>query len=111
VAGIPQLREAGWLITGKDQDPVRHLFVRMEECMDGSGVWTVELHECRGRRGEAGRAMHRYAAEGDARAALSAIYRLSRYLPPLPTWDPQRLEPGRWRVHAYQPTGRTRADR
>jgi hypothetical protein len=48
VTGIPQLREAGWFVTGSDRDPVRHLFVRMEEHMDGTGVWTVELHECRG---------------------------------------------------------------
>jgi hypothetical protein len=104
MAGIPQLREAGWLITGDDRDPVRHLFVRMEESMDGSGVWTVELHECRGRRGDAGKAMHRYAIQADARAALAAIYLLSRYLAPLPTWDPQRVEPGRWRVRVYEPT-------
>jgi hypothetical protein len=48
--------------------------------------------------------MHRYAAEADARAALAAIYLLSRYLAPLPTWDPQRVEPGRWRVRVYEPT-------
>ncbi len=101
MAGIPQLREAGWLITGDDRDPVRHLFVRMEETMDGSGVWTVELHECRGRRGDAGKAMHRYATEADARAA---IYQLSRHVAPLPTWDAQRREPGRWRVRVYEPT-------
>jgi hypothetical protein len=38
VTGIPQLREAGWFVTGSDRHPVRHLFVRMEEHMDGTGV-------------------------------------------------------------------------
>jgi hypothetical protein len=68
------LREVGWLVTGDDPDPVPHLFVRMEEAMDGSGTWTVELSECRGRCGTAGNAPHRYSAEADARAALAAIY-------------------------------------
>jgi hypothetical protein len=104
VAGIPQLREAGWLITGKDHDPVRHLLVRMQEHMDGTGTWTVELYECRGRRGDAGNAMHSYVTETDARAALNAIYQLSRHLTPLPTWQPQKVEPGRWRTHVYEPT-------
>lgn len=106
VVGIPQLREVGWLITGYDRDPVRHLFVRLEEAMDGGGTWTVELSECRGRRGADGNAVHRYPAEADARAALDAIYRLGRHLGPLPTWDPQRAESGRWRVRVYEPTER-----
>jgi hypothetical protein len=98
VPGIPQVREAGWFVTGSDRDPVRHLFVRMEEHMDGSGVWTVELHECRGRRGEGGKAMHRYPSESQAKEALHLIYQLSRHLAPLPTWDDQQREDGRWRV-------------
>jgi hypothetical protein len=87
VAGVPQLREAGWLITGPDRDPVRHLLARLCEYVDGSGTWTLELFECRGRHGEAGKAMRRYASEHDARLALALIYRLSRHLVPLPTWD------------------------
>lgn len=104
MAGIPQLREAAWLITGPDPDPVRHLLARLCERVDGSGLWTVELFECRGRIGEAGKAMHSYGSEDDAREALAVIYRLSRHLAPLPTWDPQHVEPGRWRVIAYEPT-------
>ncbi|WP_327007576.1 hypothetical protein OHA72_10080 [Dactylosporangium sp. NBC_01737] len=105
MVGIPQLREVGWLVTGPDRDPVRYLFLRVEEFVDGSGVWSVELHECRGRRDAAGRARHSYPSEADARAALAVIYRLSEFLEPLPTWDEQQLEPGRWRVRVYEPTG------
>jgi hypothetical protein len=105
MTGIPQLREAGWFITGSDRDPVRHLFVRLEESMDARTCgWTVELHECRGRRGEAARARRSYVTEADARAALNVIYRLSRHLAPLCTWDPQMSEPERWRTRIYEPT-------
>ena len=92
------------MITGNDRDPVRYLFVRMEEHVDGTGAWTVELHECRGRRGDPGKAKHSYATETEARAALNAIYQLSRRLVLLPTWDPQEMEAGRWRVRVYEPT-------
>jgi hypothetical protein len=111
VTGIPQPRETGWFITDRDTDPVRHLFLCMEERMDGSGVWTVELHECRDRRGDAGKAMHSYPSETAAREALDLIYRLSRYLVPLPTWNEQQVEDGRWRVRVYEPAGSVRAFR
>ncbi|GAB3861682.1 hypothetical protein ACFPIJ_12030 [Dactylosporangium cerinum] len=103
MVGIPQLREAGWLITGTDRDPVRHLFVRLEETMDGSGLWTVELSDCRRPASEGGHIMHRYRCEAHARSAVAAIYALSRHLEPLPTWDPQRCEQARWRVRAVAP--------
>ena len=101
VTGIPQLREAGWLITGPDKDPVRHLFTRLEEHMDDSGIWTVELRECRGR---GGKAAHSYPTESEARDSLDMIYRLSRHLAPLPTWDQGQVEPARWRIRVYDPT-------
>lgn len=98
MAGFPQLRQAAWLITGTDRDPVRHLFVRLEEAMDGSGEWTMELSDCRGRAGEGGHVMHRYNCETDARTAAAAIYALGLHLEPLPTWNPQHHEQARWRV-------------
>jgi hypothetical protein len=101
MAGIPRIREAGWFITDSDRDPVRHLFVRLEQYMDGSGAWTLELHECRGRRGVAGKAEHRYATETDARTALVGICALSNHLAPLPTWTDSKAEPGRWRMLTY----------
>lgn len=104
MVGAPRLREAGWFVTGDDRDPVRHLFVRLEELMDGSGVWTLELQECRGRRGEAGRAMRRYNNESDARTALRLVYVLSSHLAPLPGWDPNHAERGRWRVRTCEPS-------
>jgi hypothetical protein len=104
VAGAPQLREAGWFVTGRDADPVRHLFIRLEERTDGSGTWTVELHLCQARRDRPGTAMRTYATEADARAALQAIYQLSRHLVDLPTWDHTDLAPGRWKVRTVGPT-------
>jgi len=102
VAGTPQVREAGWFVTGRDDDPIRHLFVRLEERMDGTGTWTLELHLCGNR--EVGKAMNVYQRESDARTALDAIYHLSRYLRELPTWNPMITEPGRWRLHSRPPT-------
>ena len=72
--------------------------------MDGTGIWTVELHECRGRRGDAGKAVDSYPCEARAREALQLIYRLSRHLVALPTWNEQQLEEGRWRLHVREPT-------
>ena len=103
MVGIPQLREVGWLITGTDRYLVRHLFIRLEETMDGSGVWTVELADCQRRAAEGGHVMHHYGGEADARTAVAAIYALSRHLSPLPTWDSQRWELARWRVRTYLP--------
>ncbi|GAA3449708.1 hypothetical protein GCM10018962_15410 [Dactylosporangium matsuzakiense] len=103
VVGIPKLREAGWLITGTDRDPVRHLFFRVEQTLDGTGEWTVELSDCRRRADDGGRTQRRYSCETDARTALAAVLTLSRHLPPLPTWDPQLCEPARWRVRSWLP--------
>jgi hypothetical protein len=86
-----------------DRDPVRYLFLRMEQTVDGSGEWTVELSDCRRRVNEGGHGMHRYEGEAEARTAVAAIYALSRHLMPLPTRDPQHREPPRWRVRAYDP--------
>ena len=102
MAGAPQLREVGWFITGTDRDPRYHLFVRLEERMDGSGEWTVELRRCDG-RGEGAYARHVYPTEVEAGHALQAIYSLSRHLEPLPTYSEQ-MEVGRWRRRTYQPT-------
>ena len=104
MAGAPQLRETGWFVTGRDDDPVRHLFVRLEERTDGSGTWTVELHLCQARRTKPGTAKRMYATGADARAALQAIYLLSRHLVDLPTWDPAVTAPGRWKVRVGEPT-------
>ncbi|GAB3852243.1 hypothetical protein ACFPIJ_42280 [Dactylosporangium cerinum] len=100
MVGIPQLREASWLITGTDRDPVRHLFVRLEEAVDGSGVWTVELSDCRLHTRDGGHAIHRYNCEADARMAVALIHTLGTHLDPLPTWNPQQREHARWRVRA-----------
>jgi hypothetical protein len=59
--------------------------------------------------GPEGRAMHHYPAEADARAAVAAIYQLSRRLEGLPTWDPQQREQGRWRVRVFEPSPRCAA--
>lgn len=84
----------------------------MEETVDGSGQWTVELSDCRRRAGEGGHVMHHYRHEGDARAAVAAVYALSRHLEPLPTWNTRHSEPPRWRVRAYEavPVGPQRSD-
>jgi hypothetical protein len=101
MAGLPQIREAAWFVTGPEHDPVRHLFLRLEERRDGSGTWTVELFECRGDRGNAGMAMRVYPDEAQARTAVLAIYTLAHHLERLPTWEPDRCEVGRWRVLTY----------
>jgi hypothetical protein len=100
VPGIPLRREAGWFVTGPDRDPVRHLFVRVTEHMDGSGRWSVELHEC---RGQARKVMRTYDTGSEARTALDLICRLARHLAPLSTWDSERIEPGRWRMLGGEP--------
>jgi hypothetical protein len=70
VAGIPQLREAGWLVAPgtrpDDQYPVRLLLVRTYEQMEDSHGWTVEVRETRppSRKTEGW-----FASEAEARAA------------------------------------------
>lgn len=100
------MREAAWLVTGPATDPVRHVFVRLEQRVDGSGSWTVEVHLCRERRGHPAAAMHVYPDEESARAAVRAMYALGRHLDALPTWNPDRCEPGRWRVQKYEDDAR-----
>lgn len=102
--GLPQPRESSWFITGKDSDPVRHLFLLLEERMDGTGIWTLKLRLCLARREDASTAEQQYDTEAQARTALQAIYTLSRYLCPLPTWDPETFEVGRWRIRTQKPT-------
>ncbi len=103
MTGIPRIREAGWFITGQDRDPVRHLFVRLEERMDGSVVWTVELHLCRPPHDHTGKAMREFPTEAGARTALHTIYALSRHLVEQPTWTAGRRERGRWRIWTIEP--------
>jgi hypothetical protein len=104
VSGIPQLREASWFVTGRDQDPVRHLFLRLQERMDGSGVWTVELHRCAVRRADGGAVDREYRAEADARTAVRLIYALTKHLVDMPTWAPDVTETGRWHTRTYEPS-------
>lgn len=98
--GAPQLREVAWLVTGPDRDPVRHLYVRLEERMDGSGVWTLGVREC---SGLGRKTMRCYGNEADARDRLQAVYALySRQQ--LPMWDPEQREEARWRVRTFPPS-------
>lgn len=101
MAGLPRLREAAWLVTGPDRWPLYHLQVRLYEAMDGSGVWTLKVRECR----PAGPVEHRsqrcYATEAEARADLQQIYELGRRQ--LPTRQPGLQEEGRWRVRVHPP--------
>ena len=92
MAGLPQIREAGWFITDRETDPVRHLFIRLEERMDGTGSWTLELHRCRTRPGTPSAVKHEYGNEDDARAALTLIYALSRHLDGAADWQPATTE-------------------
>ncbi|GAA2531729.1 hypothetical protein [Pilimelia columellifera] len=114
MAGIPQLRAAGWFVTGQER-PHRsehlsyHLLVRLWEHMDGSGVWSVSLHDCAAPAGH-GRVERRYGSEDAARTALAAMYALARHLPPLPTMPPLgQTEPnhelGRWQISEDRQSG------
>lgn len=84
------MRETGWLLTGSERDPRRLMLVRLEERMDGSGIWTVECFQ----NGEPGERDGKYMAEFDnepvARAAVEATYR-------------QFDDVGRWKVTRYLP--------
>jgi hypothetical protein len=51
MAGTPQVREPGWSVTGHDDDRACHLFVRLEERMDGGRTWTLDPHRCGARDG------------------------------------------------------------
>ncbi|MEU4570740.1 hypothetical protein [Micromonospora sp. NPDC023956] len=80
MAGIPQLREAGWLYApGDDYVPVAH--VRLEERVDGTG-WDLYLSDPASAPSEHAR----YGDEAEARAALDRIYAAGR-------------ERGKWQVH------------
>ena len=99
VTWLPRIREAGWLKTGKDgpegshRYADRHLFVRLQQDMNGTGEWTLELHDCH--RAAGGHVARVYDNESDARAALACIYALTRYLEPL-------TEVGRWEIKTYE---------
>jgi hypothetical protein len=80
VAGIPQVREAGWLYAdGDDYVPAAH--VRLEERTDGTG-WDVYLADP-----ASGPSQHaRYPDEDAARAELARVYAAGR-------------DRGEWRVN------------
>lgn len=83
----PRLREASWFMTGHDgpdgsrRYADRHFFLRVEQDMNGTSEWTVELRDCH--RGSDGRTLRTYRNEQDARTAVACIYALTRHLGPL----------------------------
>jgi hypothetical protein len=86
VSWTPHLREASWFMTGHNGPEGshcyadRHLFLRVEQDMNGTGEWTVELQDCH----RAGRGIKRtFGSEQDARTATTCIYSLTRHLGPL----------------------------
>jgi hypothetical protein len=105
VTWLPRIREVGWFKTGRDgpggsgRYADRHLFVRLQQDMNGTGEWTLELHDCR--QGADGRVMRVYDNEHDARAALDLVYALARHVEPLQDRFSDVAEFGRWEVHTY----------
>lgn len=99
----PRVREAGWFKTGRDGPPgshryaCLHLFVRLEQDMNGSGEWTLNLHDCR--QGQEGQVDKVYTSEVHAREALACIYALTKHLGPLTDRFGGPSEIGRWEVH------------
>jgi len=84
VTWLPRIREVGWFKTGEDgpdgsgRYADRRLFVRLQQDMNGTGEWTLELHDC-GKAAD-GRATRVYDNEQDARTALALVYALTRHL-------------------------------
>lgn len=100
---LPRIREVGWYVTGVDVPAkhvyaVRRLFIRLEQDLDGTGEWTLELRDCS--TGAEGWARKVYGDEGDARLALQLIYGLARHLC-LPHEQGTRQAKGRWEVRSY----------
>lgn len=102
---LPRIREVGWFITGRDgpdgsyRYADRHLFASLQQDMNGTAEWTLELRDCRSAAG--GHVTRVYANEDDARAALACIYALTRHLGPLPDRCTGSVEVGRWEVRTY----------
>jgi hypothetical protein len=105
MAWLPRIRAAGWLVTGRDGPEgsyrylTRHLFVRLEQHMDGSGRWSLEVADCA--RGADGRVIRVYDGEQDARQALASVQALSLLLTLVDHYDgtPQT---GRWQISQYE---------
>jgi hypothetical protein len=104
VSWTPHLREASWFMTGRDgpegshRYADRHLFLRVEQDMNGTGEWTVELRDCH----RAGRGIKRtFRSEQDARTATTCIYALTRHLGPLEDRFSGPAEEGRWTIRTY----------
>jgi len=103
---MPRIREAGWFKTGRDGPPgshryaARHLFMRLEQDMNGTGEWTLQLSDCG--KGAEGRVIRVYPCKSDARQALAFIYALTQHLGPLTDRLGNESETGRWEVHSYE---------
>lgn len=102
---LPRLREVGWFKTGRDgpegsyRYADEHPFVRLEQDMNGSGEWTLELRDCR--QGADGRVRRVYRNERDARTALACLYALTRHLGPLHDHFSGLAEVGRWEIRTF----------
>jgi hypothetical protein len=77
----------------------RHLFVRLEQRMDGSGQWTLEVAIC-GRRAD-GWAKRVYETEQDARQTLACVEALGLLMGPLADHYDGAEEFGRWQLRHY----------
>jgi hypothetical protein len=104
VSWTPRLREASWFMTGRDgpegsrRYADRHLFLRVEQDLNGTGEWTVELRDCH----RAGSWIKRtFSSEQDARTATACIYALTRHLGPLEDRFSGQTEEGRWKIRSY----------
>lgn len=69
--GQPQVREAARLYRSGDRQPrVPLVLVRLEQRMDGSGIWDLYVHDPAPARPQHAA----YGSEADARAALARVY-------------------------------------
>jgi hypothetical protein len=74
----------------------RHLLVRLQQDMNGTGEWTLQLRVCH--RAADGHVTRVYVEKDDACTALACIYALARRLGPLPDRCTGSVELGRWEV-------------
>jgi hypothetical protein len=102
---LPRIREVGWFVTGHDgpagsyRYADRHLFVRLQQDLNGSGEWTLELRECH--RAADGHVSRVYGDEHDARATLACIYALSKHLASGGVEGNDLVGTGRWEIRSY----------